>query len=274
MQRPAQHGPRSTAQTHEIKPPARIERTQPVEPALEGRIILLQQFPGSGRTGDGIPPGRPFPPRQDVTPHPVALVNTGRVGGVLPPTDSRHAQSPGQLLVPQSEQRTKMHPAADKGLHRTGRREAAGATSAGQPHEHGLGHIIALMPEPQNPRVPSEKLQPRLARLGFAGPGAPSCPGGGHEAQPELGANPAAERGIRPRRGPAQTVIEVQDDQTPTAPGPKRPYEQDQRKRVGAAGKCEAPAGAARTRRPRHHRRIEALARKDRGQRLRPFTQR
>ena len=255
-------------QPGDLQPAATIQRTQTIEPCFQRSLVLLQQFPGTRRTRHRVASGSLLPFRHDVATHTIAQIAVAGVAGIFPPRDSGFAQRRNDFRMTQAEQRTQVHAAAGKRLHRTRCRQSAGAAAPREPHQHRFSDIILLVTEPQHPRFALQESMTRLPRLGLARIGTRCFPRGSHEGNPEPGANAATEIGIGPRRPPTQPMIKVQGENSLPALRPVRPKQQQQRERIGAAGKSHAPTAAARGFRPSHHRGMQALPRNDRGERL------
>jgi hypothetical protein len=70
------------------------------------------------------------------------------------------------------------------------------------------------------------------------------APRAGHKGHAQRFRDPTTKSRITPRFGSAQAMVEVEDLQRASPPGPVRPEQQQQRERIRAAGKRDRPPRA------------------------------
>src|SRR5471030_1769367 len=100
-----------------------------------------------------------------------------RVARVLAPGNPGGAQRREDRGLLQREEWPEMAPAAGRGLDRPGRREAARAAAARQPHEEGLGDVVLLVAEPEDARAPRAHRGRKKVEAGRAGASRARRPG-------------------------------------------------------------------------------------------------
>ena len=163
-------------------------------------------------------------------------------------------------------------------VHGPGCRQPGGAAAPRQTHEHRFSNVILLVPEPEHAgpkraKFQLKEMESRRPCLGFARPRAGGSPPARPEPHLERRTEAPAKDFVAPRRTAAQAVVEVQCHQFFAASGPVRPQQQQERERIGTAGKSHRPRAPGRRLLgpPRQDRRMQPVARKRRGQFCRAF---
>lgn len=267
-----QHGRRSG----QLEPAGVVDAGGGRRPLIERGIVVVEQFAGEGGAGDGVATGRLDEGGQDVTADAVTEVDVGGVRGVLAPSRARSGQRGSNVRVRKREQRTEVDAVDGHDLHGSRRGESGGAGAAGQAHEHGLGNVVLMVTEAERSDAPATQLAIKERVTGGAGGGLGGGLAGGSvgpltgdEGDAEGGADAGAKPRVGGGRGPAQAMVKVQGDQPARGGGRQvRAEQQEQRERVGPAGKGDRDATGVGSRQTSQGRRMQARGGQVRGKRI------
>lgn len=120
---------------------------------IERIIVLFEQVARERETGKRVATGLGgggAPGGDQIGADAIAKVGGGGVGRVIPPTRAGFVKGGDDGGFVEREKRTQVN-ASGGGLilNRAGRGESAGAAAARESHEHGLGDVVAMMPQEQ-----------------------------------------------------------------------------------------------------------------------------
>jgi len=279
VERPPHDRPRLSRQAGGRERPVRIHGPERVHPCLEGAVVLLEELPGEGGPRKGVPFRGPDPERDHVAPQAVSEMDSLGVARILAPAGPAGAKRPDNLGLLESEERPHVNMAPSrlrraKCMDRPRRRKARGPAPSGQAHHHRLRHVVLLVTQPEHADpapghfAPDECKAPRAGRT-LAPVAAAGGPSARHEGHTKGRANTLAEPGISGGLGSPEPVVKMKNGQSGPPRGPMGPEQEQQRKRVRAAGKGDGPALRLRPfSGPRDDRRVQAVDRYPRGESL------
>src|SRR4051794_4939433 len=119
-----------------------------------------------------------------------------------------------------------MHALVGHRLYRSRRCQTRRSAPTSKAHQHGLGDVVLVVPEPNDAAMLLKKRKPGLPRFGFTGVSMCVPPFAFDQSNVQLRTDSPTKRRIRARFAPAETMVEVQGAELAPPLWPMSPEQQ------------------------------------------------